>query len=362
MYVMKGRPRKKSTTDISISMHIEDKLKPCVTELSEEFIMRNIVTVLAAFGIMFSAVPAVPAYAADTAAVSVSAEASVEKTDIEHLAGEWKIQTSDTLLPVYVSPTDIGTVVINKDGTYKLNSFDGTVSSGKVEFSFENIGGTTLQCISLYDGQERKFGGYYHSDDPDIIYYGNNTVSRMIRKSSAETSIKDFVGSWKEQTADTTADIDVSSEETGSCEIKADGSYVYTDANGKTSTGTVYVGDETIGGTVLTTLRFYNGTTLEKTASYQSARHDQLYFGNGAKVRLVRETAVKLSGDANCDGTVDMSDVVLVMQALSNPDKYDVNGSADKHLTEQGRINADIGNDGLTVGDAKAIQNMLLNK
>ncbi|WP_303825905.1 hypothetical protein [Ruminococcus flavefaciens] len=54
--------------------------------------------------------------------------------------------------------------------------------------------------------------------------------------------------------------------------------------------------------------------------------------------------------------------VVLVMQALTTPDKYGINGLSDKHLTPQGRINADMDGSGLTVGDANAIQNKLLNK
>lgn len=323
--------------------------------------MKNLVAVIAAFGIMFSAVPTVSAYAADTSAV-VASDTSVETTDMEHLAGEWKYQYTDTTMPVYVSPSDGGTVVINKDGTYKFTSTDGTFSSGKVELGFYTIGGRIFQSISLYEGQDRMFGGYYHSADPDIIYHGNNVASRLIRKDSAAVSIKDFAGSWKEQTADTNAAVEVSFKETGSCEIKADGTYVYTDVDGRTSTGAVYVGDETIGGTVISVLRFYNGNTLERTASYTPSRPDSIYFGNGGRVRFVRDSKVMLSGDANCDGTVDMSDVVLVMQALTNPDKYGINGSSDKHLTAQGRINADIDGNGLTVGDANAIQNMLLNK
>lgn len=41
-------------------------------------------------------------------------------------------------MPVYVSPSDGGTVVINKDGT---------VSSGKVELGFYTIGGQVFQTI-----------------------------------------------------------------------------------------------------------------------------------------------------------------------------------------------------------------------
>ncbi|SHM60668.1 dockerin type I repeat-containing protein [Ruminococcus flavefaciens] len=67
-----------------------------------------------------------------------------------------------------------------------------------------------------------------------------------------------------------------------------------------------------------------------------------------------------LKGDANCDNEVDMSDIVLIMQALANPNKYGEGGTAETHLTAQGKLNADIDGDGLTVGDAQAIQKMLL--
>lgn len=59
-----------------------------------------------------------------------------------------------------------------------------------------------------------------------------------------------------------------------------------------------------------------------------------------------------VSGDANCDKQTDMSDVVLIMQSLANPDKY--------KLSAQGCYNADMNGNGITVGDAQAIQNQLL--
>ncbi|MCR5601148.1 MAG: dockerin type I repeat-containing protein [Ruminococcus sp.] len=59
-----------------------------------------------------------------------------------------------------------------------------------------------------------------------------------------------------------------------------------------------------------------------------------------------------LKGDANCDGGVDMADVVFIMQSLANPDKY--------KLTDIGRVNADMDGDGVTVADAQAIQAKLL--
>ena len=67
-----------------------------------------------------------------------------------------------------------------------------------------------------------------------------------------------------------------------------------------------------------------------------------------------------LSGDANCDGKVNLSDAVLIMQSLSNPSKY--------KLTEQGNLNADCtskitlkkSGDGVTNIDALAIQQYAL--
>ncbi len=67
-------------------------------------------------------------------------------------------------------------------------------------------------------------------------------------------------------------------------------------------------------------------------------------------------------GDANCDGTIDMADAVLIMQALANPNKYDVGGSSKNCITEKGRLNADVDPSvtGLTTNDALTIQLYLL--
>ena len=76
-----------------------------------------------------------------------------------------------------------------------------------------------------------------------------------------------------------------------------------------------------------------------------------------------KEMTATLCGDANCDGKVDLSDAVLIMQSLSNPSKYGENGNDAHHLTPQGRINGDcesIGN-GLTNKDALAIQKLMLD-
>lgn len=71
-------------------------------------------------------------------------------------------------------------------------------------------------------------------------------------------------------------------------------------------------------------------------------------------LKEVLNSAVKKWGDANADNSVDMSDVVSIMQALANPDKY--------KLTDQGRLNGDVfeAGGGITSNDALTIQKFLL--
>ena len=74
-----------------------------------------------------------------------------------------------------------------------------------------------------------------------------------------------------------------------------------------------------------------------------------------------------LRGDANCDGKVDVSDAVLILQSLASPDKFGENGSDNDHITAQGKLNADVagndddmGGDGITGMDALKIQKYML--
>lgn len=68
-------------------------------------------------------------------------------------------------------------------------------------------------------------------------------------------------------------------------------------------------------------------------------------------------------GDSNCDGKVDMSDAVLIMQSLSNPDKYGIGGTDKSALTAAGAKNGDcyMTGDGLTNNDALSIQKYKLD-
>ena len=69
-----------------------------------------------------------------------------------------------------------------------------------------------------------------------------------------------------------------------------------------------------------------------------------------------------LVGDANINGGINISDAVLIMQALANPSLYGISGSDENHITSQGWANADccsVG-DGVTANDALSIQKYTL--
>lgn len=91
-----------------------------------------------------------------------------------------------------------------------------------------------------------------------------------------------------------------------------------------------------------TTTTTVTTTTTTKPAETTTTITSQVVDGPG--------TEDVLYGDANCDGTVDVSDAVIIMQSISNPSKY--------KLTEQGKANGDCSNtgDGITNADALAIQ------
>lgn len=69
-----------------------------------------------------------------------------------------------------------------------------------------------------------------------------------------------------------------------------------------------------------------------------------------------------VSGDANCDGNIDMADVVIVTQACLNPAKYGENGSSEDRITSAGILNGDVGSAyGIDIVDALLIQKSILH-
>ena len=126
----------------------------------------------------------------------------------------------------------------------------------------------------------------------------------------------------------------------------------------KTTTSTTKPAETTTTTTSATTTTKHETTTTTTTATTTAPKQET------TTTTIPVKSADITLGDANCDGTVDMSDVVLVMQSLANPDKYGLTGSDKNHITNIGWNNADIPltSKGVTTDDALAIQEYLLGK
>ena len=103
------------------------------------------------------------------------------------------------------------------------------------------------------------------------------------------------------------------------------------------------------------TIRGYEGSTAQAYAEKY-----------GYKFEPIGEicTAIPIQivpGDANGDGGIDMSDVVMVMQACLNPKKYGTDGTSPDRITAEGEKAGDVdGKAGLTANDALVIQRFSL--
>lgn len=99
--------------------------------------------------------------------------------------------------------------------------------------------------------------------------------------------------------------------------------------------------------------------------SYNSDAHKLPLSEYGEnKEFIIKLDKLPLLGDANCDGGVDMADVVLIMQSLANPNKYGLNGTDNNHIKDKGLKNGDVDTKikGITSNDALCIQEFLLGK
>ncbi len=124
----------------------------------------------------------------------------------------------------------------------------------------------------------------------------------------------------------------------------------------------------TIKTTETTTVTTVKSTEPVITTSSSQGNHDAYESGDRQTTTKKGEVSggpidTILYGDANNDGSVNLADTVMIMQALVNPDVYGLDGSDKSHITPQGWRNADCAgnNDGVTNLDALAIQKLLLD-
>ena len=104
--------------------------------------------------------------------------------------------------------------------------------------------------------------------------------------------VKDIAGEWKYQISDGNHIVQEGAKDNGTVVVKEDGTYIYTDAEGKTTNGTVKIDFEEIGGTKHTTVLFSSGSETEFMGYYNQNNTDALYIGNGSMARLVRVNGI----------------------------------------------------------------------
>ncbi|WP_303823574.1 endo-1,4-beta-xylanase [Ruminococcus flavefaciens] len=118
-------------------------------------------------------------------------------------------------------------------------------------------------------------------------------------------------------------------------------------------------------GSKVTTTTTTSVTTTSSETTTSATTTSTVSTPEGTTTTIVTgELKPTMVGDSNNDKGIDMGDVVIIMQALANPNKYDVGGTDEHCLTVQGRANADIAgtSKGVTNDDALAIQEYLLGK
>ena len=106
---------------------------------------------------------------------------------------------------------------------------------------------------------------------------------------------------------------------------------------------------------------FWARLTPKDRTEFNDIEFAGLHTIDGEMLKYIDEYNHINSGDANCDGNVDLSDAVMIMQSIANPSRY--------QLSEQGNLNADCTSkltlgkscDGVTNMDALTIQQYLLD-
>lgn len=212
-------------------------------------------------------------------------------------------------------------------------------------------GAESIQTACDSKNSEGELGTFTAGADADVYILLDHRVEEA-------NSIPDWIRSW-EKTGLTAAS---SNDVTFDLYKKSfkEGETVYLGTNGMTG----YVINYTVfakAAEVVTTTTTTTTTTTETTTTTTTTTTTETTTETTSTVSQISQN--RAWGDANCDGSINMGDVVLIMQVMVNPDVYGLNGSNNSHITSEGALNADVCNngDGMTNMDALSIQKFCLN-
>ena len=125
---------------------------------------------------------------------------------------------------------------------------------------------------------------------PTTVVYAADAAPASVSAEAAydETDIRNLVGQWKYQVAPEGMNITAGVTDNGIITVKEDGTYTYTDLNGKTSTGIVKLDYDTFGGEYkVPFFAFYEGDKFF-IGCYCSQNNPNAYItGNGGMAQLL---------------------------------------------------------------------------
>lgn len=135
-------------------------------------------------------------------------------------------------------------------------------------------------CTS-YNGKSGYVSAVYIKEIQDYVPQEN--TQELI------TDISELVGQWKYQIAPEGKNITVGATDNGTIDVKSDGTYIYTDLDGNTHSGTVKVDYDTLGGDYsVPFFAFYEGDKFF-IGCYCLESHSDVYMtGNGGMSQIVR--------------------------------------------------------------------------
>jgi len=129
---------------------------------------------------------------------------------------------------------------------------------------------------------------------PTATAFAADTAPASVSTEAAydETDISNIVGQWKYQLAAENKNVDVSAVDNGIITVKEDGTYTYTDLDGKTHSGTVKIDYDTFGGEFkVPFFAFYEGDKFFIGCYCQQNNPNAYLIGNGGMAQLLSVNA-----------------------------------------------------------------------
>ncbi len=281
--------------------------------------MKKMISCIAALAII-AAAPAATVFAAESepstgAEASVTSETAYDVTDIRNITGRWKYQVAEEGKNVTAGVTDNGFIDVKEDGTFIYTDLEGKTIAGTVKVDYDTFGGEFHVPFFAF----RSDNGFYincycDQNDRDVYITGNGGESQLVRvtqdkndtdKPEAEepsaaaetavttgydlTDIRNITGHWKYQVAEEGKNVTAGVTDSGFIDVNEDGTYTYTEPDGKTHTGTVKIDYDTFGGEFnVPFFAFYEGEEFFIGCYCQQENTDIFYTGNGGMSQLVR--------------------------------------------------------------------------